>query len=349
MNGCSLLIRTALLLIIMPYATYAADKSATDNSVIDKDLVVDKDFKIEEEIYLTQQKSKQQNAAIHREALLKALGGLPAEDILAVRQATEVILKAKTQLLSPINPKQEVKTLSLAPGAGAFEINTREGFITTLSFVDSIGNPWPVLWALPGNQAYEEITNPTEDKKATQHLIVLKATEKYHITNYTVALKGLDDPIIFILKNGTDRTDFKITFKIPKIGPNTDPSTLITPSGVNAIGGKYRTMLDISSNELDRFYVSPPEEAQFIPTTHPDIATVWFYKGDFVIKTRAELVADYKQMTPVANDWKIYVLRKPEYELLFVNDDGAVRVGLPVDRIHQYAKSIQKHNKESVQ
>lgn len=276
----------------------------------------------------------------------QATGGWGGDDILRARKDIEARQESINELLAPLVPNQRVRTLDLSPSADSVVITTRENFNTILSFIDSVGNPWPVAWSLPGNSAYEEVKNEGSEDNSSQHIIVLKAKTKYQVTNYTVALKGLDEPIVFILRNDYKApTDFKLVFKVPKIGPRTDLNTF--GNGTLAGGGGTRVsqqkIEDIKISELDRFYSVEPAEAQVVPTSQPEIAKVWFYKSQFVVKTRFEMVADYKSVTYGAGDWKVYVLNKPEYELMFITESGVVRVGMPVDVVHNFSAQLSSN------
>ncbi|MDI5833305.1 DotH/IcmK family type IV secretion protein (plasmid) [Shewanella xiamenensis] len=273
----------------------------------------------------------------------EATGGWGGEDIRRARQDIESRQESINSLLAPLVPNQRVRTLDLSPSADSVVITTRENFNTILSFIDSVGNPWPVAWSLPGNSAYEEVKNEGTEENSSQHIIVLKAKKKYQVTNYTVALKGLDEPIVFILRNDYKApTDFKLVFKVPKIGPKTDLSSF----GNSSVSGgrvSQQKIEDIKISELDRFYSIEPAEAQVVPTSQPEIAKVWFYKSQFVVKTRFEMVADYKSVTYGAGDWKVYVLNKPEYELMFITESGVVRIGMPVDVVHNFSAQLSSN------
>jgi hypothetical protein len=284
----------------------------------------------------------EEDKAIDAEVQNQATGGWNPEDVKRQRYNIEETIKSKVSLLAPVVANQNVRTIDLSPAAEPIVIRTREDFNTIMSFVDSVGNTWPVSWSLPGNSAYKEIDNQSNDKSTSQHIIVLKAIDKYRVTNYTVALKGLDDPIVFILENNNEgATDFKLVFKVPKVGPNTDLDTMNKSVRGNGTQVAQQQIVDISINDLDRFYSLEPEGAQIIPTSQPEIGTVWFYKNQFIVKSRFELVAGYKNIAYGAGGWRIYVLNKPEYELIFVTDNGVVRIGMPVDVVHNFATQIR--------
>jgi hypothetical protein len=271
--------------------------------------------------------------SIDQEALLQLFSGMTPESARKVRILSELLLQAQSSPVMPIKPAQDVVVMDLSPGGMPPVIRTRDGFNTVLNFVDSIGGPWPIEWSLPGNDAYAEV-KPSEAGKTT-HTLVLNAKTKYETTNYTVKLMGLDEPLMFILENSISGiTDFKITYKIPKIGPSTSLDKPIGGYGQN--GGARNAILDIEMDDLDTFYSTPPLKAVVIPTSQPQLAQVWYYKNKFIVKTRHELAADYERISYGPNGWKVFALSKIEYELVIVTEDGMVRVSLPANMVHNF-------------
>ncbi|GGB66044.1 hypothetical protein GCM10011607_28430 [Shewanella inventionis] len=282
---------------------------------------------------------KEEDPSIHQEALLGLFAGMTPEQIKQVKLMSEMLLEAKSSQVTPLTPSQDVFVMNLSPGGAPPTIRTREGFNTVISFLDTLGKPWPIEWSLPGNSAYEEIDS--QGDKPVTHTIVLNAKSKYETTNYTVKLVGLDDPLMFILVNtihGT--TDFKITYKIPKIGPNTEYENTSSASGI--VGTSTNSILDINMDELDQFFANPPAKANVIPVSLPQIASVWYYNSYFIVKTRHELAEDYERITYGPNGWKVYAVRKIDYEMVVVTEDGMVQVALPAELVHNYSTMDSK-------
>lgn len=282
---------------------------------------------------------KEDNSGLHQEALMGLFSNMTPEQIRQVKLMSEILLEAKSSQVTPLTPSQDVFVMNLSPGGTPPTIRTREGFNTVISFLDTLGKPWPIEWSLPGNNAYEEIDS--QGDKPTTHTIVLNAKSKYETTNYTVKLVGLDDPLMFILVNtihGT--TDFKITYKIPKIGPNTEYENTSSTSGI--VSTSTNSILDINMDELDQFFANPPAKANVIPVSLPQIASVWYYNGYFIVKTRHELAEDYERITYGPNGWKVYAVRKIDYEMVVVTEDGMVQVALPAELVHNYSTMDSK-------
>ncbi|QIR16518.1 DotH/IcmK family type IV secretion protein [Shewanella aestuarii] len=283
---------------------------------------------------------KESQDGIHEEAIMGLFAGMTPEQIRQVKLMSEMLLEAKSSQVTPLTPSQDVVVMNLSPGGQPPTIRTREGFNTVISFLDTLGKPWPIEWSLPGNSAYEEIDS--QGDKPITHTIVLNAKAKYETTNYTVKLLGLDDPLMFILVNtihGT--TDFKITYKIPKIGPNTEYELTNSANGT-AITSSTNSILDINIDELDQFFTNPPAKANVIPVSLPQIASVWYHNGFFIVKTRHELAEDYERITYGPNGWKVYAVRNIDYEMVVVTEDGMVQVALPAELVHNYSTMDSK-------
>lgn len=285
---------------------------------------------------------------VRDQAILELFAGSDPEEVRLLRQLSELMLKAERQLLTPVTPVSDVITLNLNPNAKPYQIRTREGFNTILSFVDSIGNPWPILWAVPGVDAYEEIQNTENTYGASAHIAVLRAKEKYRSTNYTVQLLGLSDPIVFILENDQEgETAFKLTFKVPKIGPNTDYERPLAneyaSSGRADSDSKKSSMLQINQDDLDDFWVSPPIEAEVLPTSHPNLLEAYFYKNTMIVKSRFEVAANFSRTSRGPGGWGVFVLSKPEYEIMVVTNEGAVLVSVPVDMVKNLTNRIAQN------
>ncbi|MBO1897665.1 hypothetical protein HNW13_018160 [Shewanella sp. BF02_Schw] len=277
---------------------------------------------------------------IHAEALKVLFSNMNPDAIRQVKLMSELMLEAQSSQVTPLDPSQNVFVLSLSPGGRPPTIRTREGFNTVISFLDTLGKPWPIEWSLPGNDAYEEIDS--QGDKPVTHTIVLNAKAKYETTNYTVKLLGLDDPLMFILLNTIHgKTDFKITYKIPKIGPNTQYESA-TGIGTRGASSSTNSILDINMDELDQFFANPPAKANVIPVSLPQVASVWFYNGLFIVKTRHELAEDYERITYGPNGWKVYAIREIDYEMVVVTEDGMIQVSLPAELIHNYSKMDSK-------
>ncbi|MEN9916911.1 MAG: Dot/Icm secretion system protein IcmK [Pseudomonadota bacterium] len=116
---------------------------------------------------------------------------------------------------TPPRPTISSQYVKLEPGATPTVIRLAEGYVTTLAFLDSTGQPWPVDNYDIGNpQAF----NIQWDKKS--NLLMIQATSLYNVGNLAVQLRGLETPVMVTLISGQKAVDYRIDLRIPGNGPN---------------------------------------------------------------------------------------------------------------------------------
>src|SRR6185312_5627481 len=95
-------------------------------------------------------------------------------------------------------PKGQVRvaTLTLDPGVEPPQINLDAGCVTTITFVDATGEPWPILDVGVGGN-FE--VSPTQ---AGSHVVRVMPLTRYGTGNLSILLKDLPTPVIFRLSAG---------------------------------------------------------------------------------------------------------------------------------------------------
>ena len=120
-------------------------------------------------------------------------------------------------------PKVFIETVSLDPGVAPLEISTSVGFVSTLNFIDVTGEKWPIQdigWA--GNY---EVLKPEE---ASNVLRITPLSDFGH-GNVSTRLVGLGTPIVLTLKTVRDEVHYRADLRIPEMGPDSVPPTVMTP------------------------------------------------------------------------------------------------------------------------
>ncbi|MDD4615615.1 MAG: DotH/IcmK family type IV secretion protein [Alphaproteobacteria bacterium] len=107
--------------------------------------------------------------------------------------------------------------VSLDPGVSPPQINLNAGFITTITIVDSTGEPWPILDVGIGGNF--EVT-PTG---AGSHVVRVMPLTRIGVGNLSVMLKNLPTPVIFRLSSGGPTVDLRYDARIDKSGPQAKP------------------------------------------------------------------------------------------------------------------------------
>ncbi|WP_342220702.1 DotH/IcmK family type IV secretion protein [Rickettsiella endosymbiont of Miltochrista miniata] len=176
---------------------------------------------------------------------------MSAEQIKRLRELfNQTQAAAATTPGTPPRPTISSQYVKLEPGATPTVIRLAEGYVTTLAFLDSTGQPWPVDNYDIGNpQAF----NIQWDKKS--NLLMIQATSLYNVGNLAIQLRGLETPVMVTLISGQKAVDYRIDLRIPGNGPNAkallgrnlpqsaDPALLNILEGVPPAGN---TVLKIS-------------------------------------------------------------------------------------------------------
>lgn len=161
---------------------------------------------------------------------------------------------------TPPRPTISSQYVKLEPGATPTVIRLAQGYVTTLAFLDSTGQPWPVDNYDIGNpQAF----NIQWDKKS--NLLMIQATSLYNVGNLAVQLRGLATPVMVTLISGQKAVDYRIDLRVPGNGPNAkallgrslpqtaDPILLNILEGVPPAGN---TQLKISGGVVQAWLVN---------------------------------------------------------------------------------------------
>jgi intracellular multiplication protein IcmK len=146
----------------------------------------------------------------------QALPMTPAQ-IRKLKQMMTVTQKAAAA--SPGTPPRPVTSsllVRLAPGSTPPVIRLAQGFITSLVFVDSSGNKWPI-------EGYD-IGNPNSFNiqwQNSSNTLLVQATSMYNYGNLAVKLKGLTTPVMLTLIPGQRVVDYRVDLHVPGLSPTT--------------------------------------------------------------------------------------------------------------------------------
>ena len=148
--------------------------------------------------------------------LLDKVAPLTPEQILQLRQQEDKTQQAiaATPNTPPI-PVSSTLTVDLSPGITPPVVRLAAGFVTSLVFVDSTGQPWPISDYSLGNPGNFNIQ---WDKKA--HTLFVQSTTTYSSANLAVRLAALDTPVMISLVSGQKYVDYRVDLQIQGRGPN---------------------------------------------------------------------------------------------------------------------------------
>lgn len=174
----------------------------------------------------------------------------------------------------PPKPTSSSLIVNLSPGAVPPTVRLRQGFITSVVFVDATGAPWPIQAFDLGNQ---KSFNVQWDQKG--NTLLVQALGRYNSGNLAVMLKGLNTPIMVTLMPGQRAVDYRIDMRVPKMGPEANPNLAGLPQTENS---SLMSVLD----------GVPPTGAHALIIHGADAqAQAWLLKGHIYMRTRMSILS----------------------------------------------------------
>ena len=129
---------------------------------------------------------------------------------------------------TPPKPTSSAVVVDLSPGSAPPVIRLRNGFITSLVFLDSTGEPWPI-------QAYD-IGDPNSFNvqwNQKSNTLLVQSDTTYKSGNLAIMLKGQDTPVMVTLLPGQKAVDYRVDLRVPGFGPYASPTISNLPGTAN--------------------------------------------------------------------------------------------------------------------
>ena len=135
------------------------------------------------------------------------------------------------------------RRLSFETGKKSPLVRIAPGYVTTISFFDSTGRPWPVTSVVLGNPNYYNIRRPDNQN----NVITIAALKDYVDSNLALTFKAQHMPTTIQLKTvsgqGGEETDSLVVFRADQRGPNAE-RPLIGPEPEPTIDSVLMQFLD---------------------------------------------------------------------------------------------------------
>lgn len=155
---------------------------------------------------------------------LNTVSPLDKDQIKEVRRAFNAMNKAASFTQdTPPTPVTSALTVDLATGATPPVIRLSAGYISSLVFTDSTGQPWPIKAYDIGNPSAFNISweqSSDNEHDSMQNTLLIQSMVAYQEGNLAVMLKGLNTPIMFTLIPGQQVVDYRVDIRVPRAGPN---------------------------------------------------------------------------------------------------------------------------------
>ncbi len=175
-------------------------------------------------------------------------------------------------------PVSRAVRLTLKPGEETPVLRVQPGIVSTMTFSDVTGQPWPVLSVTTGNpQAYVAQSAGEEGKS---NIIVVNAIQEWTPGNLAVTLVGHPVPVILAIRQGEPETDYRVDIRVEARGPNAAQDIVGTSSLAPTNDSSMIKFLD----------GTPPQGSRRLQTTSPDVEA-WRYEDMLYVRTRGDILS----------------------------------------------------------
>lgn len=242
------------------------------------------------------------------EDALKSIAPLKPEQVEKMRRRLDDIDKAQGKQLVPVTPVTRSVAVSLKSGERPATVKVSPGWISTITFSDVTGAPWPVLSVTNGNpEAYDIKSSGPEN---ATNIITISAKQAYVGSNIAITLVGAKVPILMTLDPNNGEVDYRVDAQIDQRGPNASYD-IVSSDGLPATGDSV--MLSF----LDGV---PPPEAKKAKTNSREVQAWRFDDMLYVRSSKSLLSPAYVAKQSNASGVNVYVLK--EAPVLLVSDGG---------------------------
>lgn len=151
---------------------------------------------------------------------------LSPEQILELKTMLDKSRRAANTHVNGVPPKPTSGSvqIDMSPGSPPPVVRLAPGHVTTLSFVDLTGAPWPISSIINGDPKSFDIKTPEPDSNTA----TIAAMGWYSVGNAAVLLKGLPAPISVTLVGGQREVDYRLDMRVPRRGPNAVPMQAVS-------------------------------------------------------------------------------------------------------------------------
>jgi intracellular multiplication protein IcmK len=177
-----------------------------------------------------------------REAFDAALQGLLPLKPEEIRVLLERFDRTQESVELPVypapKPETVIENINLDPGAPPSVVKMAYGHVTTVSFLDASGRPWPIQtmsWA--GNFQIVETESPEggEPGQTFSHKVIISPQSEFAYGNISISLLGLYTPVIMTLETSRDVVHYRFDAVMPEYGPLAK-APLIEAGGAGGVG-----------------------------------------------------------------------------------------------------------------
>lgn len=236
--------------------------------------------------------------------LLDKISPLTPDQIIEMRKQQDKAQQAvATTPNTPPRPVSSTLTIDLSPGITPPVIRLSAGFVSSLVFVDSTGQPWPISDYSLGNP---KSFNIQWDKKT--NTMFIQSTTTYSTANLAIRLATLDTPVMLSLVSGQRDVDYRVDLQVQGRGPNA-----LAP----IVGDNLPTGNPALLSVLDG--VPPPGSVELLVSN--GLGRAWVSKGKLIFRTQLTVLSPaWSSIVSSADGTKVYEM--VQTPLILVSQNG---------------------------
>lgn len=200
------------------------------------------------------------------------------QEIITYRKKKQAVDIARSELLGP-PPAAGSRSvmMSFEPSQKPIILHLYPGNITSLTFADNTGEPWPIANVIVGDKNHYSVIY-AKGKTGSNVMTLDPLVRHADFNNMAVLLQGASAPLMFSLRTGGSHLDDRVDVNVEAPGPNASPEVMPTST------------LPAPDDTLMQQFVDgvPPPHSVTLHTSSASIQA-WLYHGDYFLRTRATL------------------------------------------------------------
>tara|TARA_Y200000002_G_C22688659_1_gene667126 strand:+ start:5573 stop:6448 length:876 start_codon:yes stop_codon:yes gene_type:complete len=217
---------------------------------------------------------------------------------------------------TPPKPVSSSMIVDLAPGASPPVIRLGAGYISSILFLDSTGQPWPIKAIDVGNPNLFNVQwnkSAAGEKSGDSMLntLLIQSKTMFKEGNIAVVLRGLNTPIMMTMIPGQKVIDYRVDVQVPKKGPNAKVETTEISSGTNPV------LLDVLNG-------TAPRNAKPVKFKHPNVQG-WKIGKMLYVRSKDTILSPGWFATMSAADGTMHAYEMPMTTSILLFDDGQVK------------------------
>jgi len=221
-------------------------------------------------------------------------------------------------------PQSRSVTVTMQPGGQTNIVRLAQGYPSSLTFLDSTGQPWPIAWNLMTNKTADCDSHGAGENAAIRaiginacvpvagsNVVQLTPLSRYPRGGVLISLEKAKQPIYFVIISGPGVYDGQMTVRVKERGPKAQDLPVLEADAPETGAPWLNALLD----------GVPPEQATPLTVTgvSADDLRAWRYRGQVLLRTRYMLDSPAPTAHETEYGVTAYVLRDTSRLLMTVN------------------------------